>query len=324
MKRINLVFVVGILTIFSACKKSGGTGNTGGDGNGGGTGPKPTEENYKPNTTVYGSNKYVTFKVGDANSPIILASPHDGTITPSSMPLRDHPDAVTVRDLYLTDLVEEISNALYAKTGIRPHVIINDVARSRMEPNRSLNETYHKSEAANALWREYHAFLKGARDMVQQNVGKGLFLDMHGHGHTKQRVEVGYIVSRTNLNATDAVLNGVSATSSIYHLSRNSPYSFSQLIRGDYAFGTLLANEGLPAVPSKQDPKPEQDDYFNGGYCTLTYGSRDGGTVSAIQLETNGSNLRNNPTQRKASGAKIADAIIKYMKNHYALYPNVN
>jgi len=313
MKRIYFLSFICFLSVVSACKKSERTEDSTG------TEPKPLEEVYKANTIVYGSNKYVTLKVGDANSPIILASPHDGEITPSSMPFRDHASAVTVRDIYLTDLTEEISNALYAKTGLRPHVIINDVARSRMEPNRSLDEAYHKSEAANALWREYHAFLKGARDMVQKNVGKGLFLDMHGHGHTKKRIEVGYTVSIANLNATDAVLNTVPATSSIYHLAKISPFTLSQLIRGDYAFGTLLENEGVPAVPSKQDPKPNTDDYFNGGYCTATYGSKSGGEVSAIQLETHGTGLRNNSAERKASGAKIADAIIKYMNAHYNL-----
>lgn len=310
MRKVNLLlFALTIFTI-AACKKGGDNQKKGGES---------TVVDYKPNTTVYGSNKYVRFIVGDLNSPIILASPHDGTITPSSMPLRDNPDAVTVRDLYVTDLTLEISNALYEKTGIRPHVIVNDVARSRMEPNRDLNETYHKSEAANELWKEYHAFLKGAQTMVAKNVGKGLFIDMHGHGHTKQRIEVGYIVSKTNLNSTDAVLNSVPGTSSIYHLANNSSYTFSQLIRGDYAFGTLLGNNGVPAVPSKQDPKPNNDDYFNGGYCTLEYGSKNGGTVSAIQLETNGSNLRNNASQRKASGVKMANAIIEYMQKHYGL-----
>ncbi|RYG19555.1 MAG: hypothetical protein EOO07_06620 [Chitinophagaceae bacterium] len=312
MKRIDYLFLACSLLIVVGCKKTAEKGSEPG------TGPKP-DVVYKPNTTVYGSNKYVTFKVGDINSPIILASPHDGELTPETMPLRNHQDAVTVRDIYLTDLTEEISNALFAKTGIRPHVIINDVARSRMEPNRSLEEAYHKSEAANALWREYHAFLKGARDMVQNNVGKGLFLDMHGHGHTKKRVEVGYTVSIANLNATDATLNSVPGTSSIYHLAKISPYTFSELVRGDYAFGTLLANEGIRAVPSKSEPMPNSDPYFNGGYCTSTYGSRTSGEVSAIQLETHGTDLRNTAADRKASGAKIADAIIKYMNMHYNL-----
>ncbi|WP_199120963.1 hypothetical protein [Pedobacter sp. ASV28] len=310
MKRINLYFFLIVLVICS-CKKSDQTEPK--------EEKKPLSDIYKPNTTVYGTDNYVKFIVGDLKSPIILASPHDGTLT-ANIPLRDHPDAVTVRDLYVTDLTLAISDALYAKTGLRPHVIINEIARSRMEPNRALEEAYHKNELANSLWKEYHTFLKDARQMVTDYVGKGLFLDMHGHGHTIPRVEVGYIVSKTNLNSSDAILNSVPATSSILHIANNSSFTFSQLIRGDYAFGTLLANEGVPAVPSKQDPKPNNDDYFNGGYCTLTYGSRNGGTVSAIQLETNGSGLRNNATERKASGAKIADAIIKYMKNHYGLF----
>ncbi len=319
-KRINLLLCFSTLLIAVSCgKKEGASAGIPDVGN-----PQPpvvvVPSPYKPNTTYYGANKYVTFKVGDANSPIILASPHDGTINPSSMPIRDHKDAVTVRDTYLTDLTEEISAALFTKTGVRPHVVFNDVARARMEPNRSLEEAYHKSEAANALWREYHAFLKGARDMVQANVGKGLFLDMHGHGHTKKRVEVGYTVSITNLNASDAVLNDKASTSSIFHLGKTSSYTFSQLIRGDYAFGTLLENEGVSAVPSKQDPRPNSDDYFNGGYCTATYGSRGGGEVSAIQLETHGTDFRMTAADRKVSGGKIADAIIKYMKAHYGLF----
>lgn len=310
MKKISLLYI-GMCLFILSCKKSK---HVNGEKEPSGT------VSYHPNTTVYGSNNYVKFIVGDLKSPIILASPHDGTIIPDNWPLRDHPDAVTVRDLYVSALTTEIADALYRKTGLHPHVIINDVARSRMEPNRALEEAYHKTEAANQLWRQYHAFLKGAQDMVQKNVGKGLFLDMHGHGHSIPRIEVGYIVSKTNLNGTDAGLNSLASTSSIYHLSTISAYPFSQLIRGDYAFGTLLENEGIRAVPSKQDPKPNSDDYFNGGYCTLAYGSKNGGAVSAIQLETHGPNLRNNPTERKASGTKIADAIIKYMQSHYGLF----
>ncbi len=257
--------------------------------------------------------------VGDYNCPIILSSPHDGTLLPASMPERDNADAVIVRDLYVSDLTLKISAAFFEKTGMRPHIIINDIARSRMEPNRSLEETYHKSEDANGSWREYQNFLKVARQIVTDNVGKGLYIDMHGHGHTKQRIEVGYIVSKANLNTEDAVLDRLGTTSSIYAIARNSTYSFSNLIRGDYALGTLLANEGLPALPSKQDPKPNADDYFNGGYCTYTYGSINGGTISSIQLETNGTGLRNNPDQRTASGVKFANAIISYMKTHYGL-----
>jgi hypothetical protein len=272
---------------------------------------------YQPGTTVYGKNNYVKIIVGDDRCPVILSSPHDGTLLPTSMPERDHPDATIVRDLFVSDLTLKIATAFFEKTGMHPHIIINDIARSRMEPNRSLKEAYHKSEEANNAWREYQNFIKIARQIVIKNVGKGLYIDMHGHAHTKPRIEVGYIVSKSNLNADDAILDKLASSSSIYAIAQNSMYSFSNLIRGDDAFGTLLANEGLPAVPSKQDPKPNTDDYFNGGYCTYTYGSVNGGVISSLQLETNGAGLRNTPDQRTTSGVKIATAIISYLKAHF-------
>ncbi|SOD18411.1 hypothetical protein [Pedobacter xixiisoli] len=314
MKRINLWILASLLLTATACKKS----NSGTD-EGKKEEPQPVVE-YKPNTTYYGKGNLVKLVTGDLNSPIILASPHDGTEKPEDMPVRTHTDAVVVRDLYLTDVTEKVAAALYAKTGLRPHIVINYVERARMEPNRALAETYHKSEAANALWREYHEFLKGAKEMVEKNVGKGLFLDMHGHGHDKDRIEVGYLTAISDLNGTDDLLNNKATASSIYNISTTSPYSFSQLIRGDYAFGTLLANEGVKAVPSKQDPKPNSDPYFNGGYCTLTYGSKVSGKVSAIQLETPGPGFRDNAALRTASAPKVADAIIKYMQTHYGLF----
>ncbi|RZK72441.1 MAG: hypothetical protein EOO92_19825 [Pedobacter sp.] len=132
-------------------------------------------------------------------------------------------------------------------------------------------------------------------------------------------MEVGYLISASNLDAPDATLNSLATSSSIYHLSTISPYSLSQLIKGDFAFGTLLEEQGIAAVPSKQQPTVNGDEYFNGGYCTLTYGSRNGGAVSAIQLETHGTNFRNSPAERTESAPKVAEAIIKYMQNHYGL-----
>lgn len=274
---------------------------------------------YPPGATVYGKNNYVKIIVGDSKCPIILSSPHDGTLLPVSMPERDHSDATTVRDLYVSDLTLKIAASIFEKTGMRPHIIINEVSRTRMEPNRSLEEAYHKSEEANEAWRAYHNFIKIAREIVTSNVGKGIYIDMHGHAHAKARVEVGYLVSKSNLNAVDTDLDKLAPLSSIYAIARNSTYSFSNLVRGDVAFGTLLANEGLPAIPSKQDPKPNADDYFNGGYCTYMYGSVNTGDISSFQLETNGVGLRNTPDQRNASGVKFATAILSYIKTHFGL-----
>lgn len=274
---------------------------------------------YRPGATIYDATNSVRMIVGDDRCPLILSSPHDGTLQPSSMPVRDDPSATLVRDLYLTDLTIQIANSFYEKTGLRPHIVINDVSRSRLETNRTLDEAYLKSNVAVSAWKAYHDFLIISRQIVSSNVGRGLYIDMHGHGHTKQRIEVGYLLSRLELNADNDTLDKLASSSSIAAIGLSKQAKFSALIRGDLAFGTLLADLGLPAVPSKQDPKPNADEYFNGGYCTYQYGSVNGGQISSFQLETNGVGLRNTLEQRKASAPKFADAIIEYFKLNLGL-----
>lgn len=274
---------------------------------------------YKPNALIYGSNAYTQIKVGDYNCPIILSSPHDGTVSPAIIPDRTNPDATTVRDINVSDLTEKIAVAIFEKTGMRPHVIQNNLSRLKMDPNRSLAEAYLTHSTAITAWEDYQNFLKIASQIVKDNVGKGLYLDMHGHGHDKDRIEVGYLLTKAQVNMTDADINYLAAASSIYSIAKSSNLKFSELMTGDYAFGTLLANEGCPAVPSKTDPRPNDDLYFNGGYCTLAYGSKDGGNISAIQLETNGNNFRNTPAQRTKSAGAVANAIINYYKKHFGV-----
>ena len=127
-----------------------------------------------------------------------------------------------------------------------------------------------------------------------------------------------FILSKTQLNYTDAQINGLASQSSIYAVAKTSPLAFSQLVRGDQAFGTLMANEGVPSVPSKQEPMPGSDPYFDGGYCTSTYGSEKGGTISAIQLETPWTN-RSVLAVRTTAGIGIANALVSYFKMHYAI-----
>ncbi|TZF84852.1 hypothetical protein FW774_07700 [Pedobacter sp. BS3] len=271
---------------------------------------------YVTGAVIYGSNKYTRIIVGSMDSPIILSSPHDGTMEPDNIPDRTNPNAETVRDIYATDLTFRIADSLEKKTGLRPHIIINMLSRKKMDPNRSLEDAYLTHNDAIQAWKDYQNFITIARQIVIEHIGNGLYLDMHGHGHDKARIEVGYLLSKNELNSTDADINSMASESSIYAIAKSSSASFSQLIRGDNALGTLLANNNCPAVPSKQDPKPNTDSYFNGGYCTLTYGSKSGGTISAIQLETPGTN-RNTSSIRQISGGRIANAVISYMKVHY-------
>ena len=76
--------------------------------------------------------------------------------------------------------------------------------------------------------------------------------------------------------------------SSIASLSRrHSDIRFSRLLRGRYdSFGGLLDDLGYDAVPSPSHPGPGGIKYKRGGYITRRYGSRSGGKIDAIQIES--------------------------------------
>ncbi|NGM90211.1 hypothetical protein G5B35_23215, partial [Parapusillimonas sp. SGNA-6] len=139
----------------------------------------------------------------------------------------------------------------------------------------------------------------------------GLFIDMHGHGHTYvkgyeeeyispvdgqkilskyiRQSEVAYAISNEALEKSDSELDKLAEYSSIYAIVKTNPsVSLSQLIRGPYSLGALLDDEGTVAVPGRlipvlernvelfgtdKDGKPRRRPYFNGGYLTRKYGS---------------------------------------------------
>jgi N-formylglutamate amidohydrolase len=316
MKKINILYAFLLLLVTVGCKKKEEIRTI----------PLPDinvtyDENiYKPGAVIFGTKNYVKIIVGDLNSPIMLASPHDGIVSPSEVATRTHPSAVIVRDLFCTDLTLKMADSLQKLTGLRPHVIINDLTRSKMEPNRAMADAYLTHPEMEIAWNEYHNFLRVARAMIKKNVGKGLYLDMHGHAHAKNRIEVGYLLNNNQVNSEDASLDLLASRSSVFAVGKASTSKFSILLNGDKAYGTLLANNACPSVPSKQDPYPFEDEYFSGGYCTATYGSRNSNdNISAIQLETPGPIIRDNETLRIASSGRMARATIQFMKLNYGL-----
>ncbi|MCD0488589.1 N-formylglutamate amidohydrolase [Pedobacter sp. MC2016-14] len=332
MKKISfLISVLGLMLFLSSCFKNKGS--------------EFDEPDYvepdiaydkavftKGATVLYkidGENA-LEFRVGDLKSPVILSSPHDGIFEPAGVDDRDHPDGEIVRDIYATPLVVRVADTLEKRTGMRPHIIINQISRKKLDPNRSRDESYLTSYKMLDAYVQYHQYIKIARQIVKDNIGKGLYIDMHGHGHDKDRIEVGYMLAIADLNdtLTNKYLDLKAGKSSIYGIAKTSDYTFSDLVRGDVAFGTLLANELLPAVPSNRvgNKGPAADNYFNGGYCTLAYGSIAGGNISAIQLETDWKHARKDTYDadlkafpQQFGGGGIARAIIKYFRLHFGM-----
>ena len=275
---------------------------------------------YVPGQTYFGANNYIEYRAG--NSPVIIAVPHGGTLQPADIPDRACTDCVTVRDANTIELATALQQEILQTWGCEPHVIICHLHRRKLDANREIVEGAQGIPAAEQAWNEYQNFIQTAKNAILGQQNRGLLIDLHGHGHTIQRLELGYLLSGSQLRLTDAQLTAPAYTSqaSIRNLVNNNPNNdnLPELLRGAYALGTLLRLGEYPSVPSDNDPAPAVgDSYFSGGYTTDFFGSVSTGALDAIQIECNFTGVRDNAANRQQFAGSLADALETYLLQHY-------
>lgn len=265
-----------------------------------------------PGTSVFGTNDYVEYIPG--NLPVIISAPHGGALEPAELPIRVAGEAcgpvvTIVRDLNTQELARTIRDAFHARTGGYPHIIISRVHRNRLDPNRPIGEAACGDPGAELAWNEYHGFIETARAAVVAQHGKGWYTDLHGHAHEIQRLELGYALTGTTLRRSDATLDASTtyeSASSLRTFSEHSPLSFSAVLRGPTALGTLFTEAGFASVPSAQDPAPDVGEgYFNGGYSTERHGCSLGGPICGAQIESHWTGVRNTAASRTSFATSL-------------------
>jgi hypothetical protein len=280
---------------------------------------------YTAGQSYTGRNGYIEYIAG--NTPVICAAPHGGSLTPSEIPNRtetlcDTTSIATQADANTEALVREIQAAFYARTGKYPHVIINKLYRGKLDPNRSIGTGACGDAEAQTAWDEYHDFIDAAKSKVTADYGRGWFTDIHGHGHSIQRLELGYLLESSDLQQPDGTLNGSSAyenESSFRTFSAATTVSFSGVLRGSASLGTLLEAEGYPSVPSTSTPAPgTSDPYFTGGYSLQQHGCAGGGNVCGLQIEHNYTGVRDNATNRANYAAALVRAYETYLAQNFS------
>ena len=293
----------------------------------------PAPVTYVAGQSYFGRNDYVEYIAG--NAPVILTAPHGGALTPSSIPDRTAAacggGATTATDLNTADLVRVMQQRFFARFGTYPHIVISHLARRKLDPNRLSPEAACGNAEAAAALAEWHAFIDEAKRAVQTQSGKGWYMDMHGHGHSVQRLELGYLVTDGDLNRTDSALDATALyeqTSSIRTLSLNAPITFAALLRGASSLGTLYANRGIPAIPSASDPSPNGAPYFNGGDNTRRHscgadatrlGGVTGGPICGVQIEAHFTGVRDTAANRERFADVTAQVLEEYLRVHWGL-----
>ena len=213
--------------------------------------------------------------------------------------------------------------ALIDLTGYAPHMVLSHLRRRKLDANREIVEAAQENPYAELAWHEFHDWIVTARSLVTSQFDEGMYFDIHGHAHDIARVELGYLLTSDELNRTDAALDGLPVVrrTSIREIGRTTTIPFSQVLRGPTSFGGLLADEGVPSVPSPGAPGPGAEAYFRGGYNTRIHGSLgDGEVISGIQLEHHYPGLRDTPENRQAYAEKVARVIRAFMLEHFGFF----
>ncbi len=274
----------------------------------------PLEPSYIPGQAYFGRRQYIEYVAGDL--PIIVSAPHGGYEEPLEIP--DRTWGTTSRDRQTQELIRVIGAAIHDRTGRHPHLVVSRLHRSKLDPNRDIDEAAQGNPFAEWAWNEFHGFIEAAEQAVEEEYGKGFYIDLHGHGHDIQRLELGYLLSATDLARSDAELAQPEYVdrSSIHTLAGEAASGFVALLRGPTSLGGLLAERGFPSVPSPAQPDPGWQPYFSGGYNTRRHGSRDGGAVSGVQLEANWQGVRDSAGSRDTFAAALAEVLAIFFSAH--------
>ena len=312
------------------------------------------------------TRQYIEYIPG--NLPIIISAPHGGvkqsgsTVGGVSYPdndstLPDRSCGTNERDDNTDILIRRIQDEIFVQTGCYAHVIINNLHRSKLDPNREINEASCGDSDSEDHWNAWHSFIDQASASVEANWGKGLYIDLHGQSHSIQRIEAGYNITGSQLDA--ASVNSITSTSITNLVSNNlNNYDQEELVRGPFSLGQLFqeapgifynannnpgcgVTSGYRTIPSNtdhgggnncDDKTPHGNAYFNGNfYNNIRHGSGSaasdgeggGGNIDGIMTEVNrrvrdlGSPYDSNPNTLEPFAIDYANVVLNYIDIHY-------
>ncbi|MBC8227828.1 MAG: hypothetical protein H8E74_11975 [Gammaproteobacteria bacterium] len=276
---------------------------------------------YTPGDLVSDGQGYIQYRVG--NTPVIITVPHDGTLVPSNMADRigDVERAVNTRKV-----AEQFAVFFNANSnGLFPHIIYNNVSRTKLDPDANLMDGAQGNSYANLSYGTYHSYLQTAIDSVEANFDSGILLNLVEHDNATQQFELGYLLSESELNLSDAELNnGYSTLSSISQLSSISAATFSEVLRGYSSFGNFLFaasynGSSYQVVPNLDNPNAPSGGYTSGGFTLTTYGKERLGKINAIEVATPYSGFRDNANAYRAVGVVLEDATYRFYQEQIGI-----
>ena len=285
------------------------------------TGCKKNKDNTPAKDIVLKKKLDAYTEVQYGNMPLIISVPHGGTDDPASIPDRACPGITTAVDIRTIEMANAIDSVCRVDYGYQPYLVISYLKRIKLDQNRDLPEATCSNSAITATWNNYHLSIDSFLTKIIAKYPMALFIDLHGHGHTKQRLELGYLLTGSELRNPASI---VPASASLYNLlQQNTSLQINQLLTGRNAFGTTMANNNFPSVPSQQDAAPLVTDlYFDGGYNTQRYCSGAYPKVFGWQIESNYTGVRDNQASRVNFAKAFLQSIMQFYSSNTSMQPS--
>ena len=278
-----------------------------------------TLSNYKSGDILADKEGWVEVLIGDM--PLVLSVPHGGRFKDEQIPDRNCPEfgrVVKGIDKNTKELAIAIQEYFFQKYKKRPYLIIADLARSKVDQNRPLDLATCFDSTGMKAWNNYHNAVAAVIANSRQ-YGNVFFIDVHGHGHPVQRLELGYNLTTAQLTSAYKRTNTdkLPAVSSLAnYLKEGSKRDFHDMLFGKYAFGTLLEKNGVRATPSLQDPHPQEGEaFFSGGHITRKFTTKDFPEVFGLQIEFNFKGIRDTDENRRNFAEVFAKTYFEFIEN---------
>ena len=176
----------------------------------------------------FGSSGFVEYREG--NVGIVIAVPHGGSWDYQEIPNRKY--GVLEGDDHTRELGEVVATAICRNIGKCPHLIMSNLKRSKLDPNRNKTEAAQGNPKAEKAWEEYQGFIEEAKKVE----GLGVVIDLHGQSHRQNSTELGYLLSTAQLNSGDYD----SAKSSVRQLARRLGKSGKEVMTGNFTLSASV------------------------------------------------------------------------------------
>ncbi|MCA9141264.1 MAG: hypothetical protein KDB05_00670 [Planctomycetales bacterium] len=197
-----------------------------------------------------------------------------------------------LRDMRTDTLAERIAAEMELLGYGKPYLVAARFDRKFIDVNRGRQDAY-EDPLAQPHYDAYHQAIDAACQEIIQHWGRGLLLDIHGTS-----TEPNTIFRGTN--------DGKTASHLVNRFGNDS-------LRGPTSLFGRFAAAGYTVNPGIGSEAPESARH-RGGYTVRSYGSREGRTIDAIQLEF-GSALRATTSLDRTS-KDFASAIVEFASTY--------